>query len=219
MIGKGCGRADICRVMDDSDLWSRVRGGDASAFAVLYERHASAVYRFCFWRLADAALAEDLSAAVFLEAWAGRARVDLAGGSLLPWLLGVAHNLVRNQWRSARRRRAALSRLPPLREAPDPADDVAARVDAERRMRAVRAALVRLPAREREVMEMCVWAGLSPAEAAVALRIPVGTVHSRLHRARARLDRYVREATTPTGHEPGDSAVLSRPSMEVRDGS
>ena len=205
--------------MDDNQLWSRVRDGDASAFAVLYERHGSAVYRFCFWRTAETALAEDLSAAVFLEAWAQRCRVDLAAGSLLPWLLGVAHNLVRNHWRSARRRSAALSRLPPLRDAADLADDVAAKVDAERRMRAVRAALDRLPAREREVVEMCAWAGLSSAEAAVALGVPVGTVHSRLHRARAALDRCVREAATPTGHEPGDSAVLSRPSMEVRDGS
>ncbi len=205
--------------MDDSDLWSRVRDGDASAFAVLYERHMPTVYRFCFWRTGNAALAEDLSAAVFLEAWAQRARVDPAGGSLLPWLLGVAHNLVRNQWRSARRRRAALSRLPPLPEVPDPAEDVAARLDAERRMRAVRAALDRLPAREREVVEMCAWAGLSPTEAAVALRVPVGTVHSRLHRARARLDRYMREAVPATGHEPGDSAVLSRMPMEVPDGS
>jgi RNA polymerase sigma factor (sigma-70 family) len=209
------------RVMDDTDadLWARSRAGDTRAFGTLYERHARAVYRFCFWRTTDAALAEDLSAAVFLEAWAGRDRVTVVDGNLLPWLLGVAHNLVRNQWRSARRRQAALSRLPALRDAPDPADDVAARIDAERRMREVRAALDRLPERERVVVEMCAWAGLSPAEAALALRVPVGTVHSRLHRARARLDRFVREAGTRTGHEPGDSTGLSRPPMEVRDGA
>ncbi|MEV0560910.1 sigma factor [Dactylosporangium sp. NPDC050588] len=107
--------------MDDDDrlLWDRARAGDAAAFGDLYTRQARQVYTFCFWRTGDAALAEDLSAAVFLEVWAARGRTELTEASLLPWLLGVAHNLVRNQWRSNRRRRAALARLPPLRDSPD----------------------------------------------------------------------------------------------------
>ena len=212
---------------DDRQLWDRARAGDAAAFGALYERHASAVYNFCFWRTSDAALAEDLSAAVFLEVWASRGRIELTEATLLPWLLGVAHNLVRNQWRSARRRRAALARLPPLRDSPDPVDEVAARVDAQSRMRAVRAACERLPKRELEVLEMCVWMGLSPAEAAAALRIPVGTVHSRLHRARARLRRSLGdelgetfgEAPAPRGHESGDGVAPSRPALGVLDGA
>ncbi|GAA0720500.1 RNA polymerase sigma factor [Dactylosporangium roseum] len=207
--------------MDDNDqqLWSRARAGDASAFGTLYERHARAVYAFCFWRTSDAALAEDLSAAVFLQVWASRGRTELTEPSLLPWLLGVAHNLVRNQWRSARRRRAALARLPPLRDSPDPVDEIADRIDAQRNMQAVRAALERLPRRERDVLEMCVWMGLSPAEAAAALRIPVGTVHSRLHRARTRLKKSLDEAPQRGGHEPGDGTALSRPALEVFDGT
>jgi DNA-directed RNA polymerase specialized sigma24 family protein len=63
--------ADMESVMEPTDqiLWARAQAGDAAAFAALYRRHANAVYRFCFWRTADAGLAEELSAAVFLEAW------------------------------------------------------------------------------------------------------------------------------------------------------
>jgi RNA polymerase sigma factor (sigma-70 family) len=228
-------RADTKLLMDDDDrhLWDRARAGDAAAFGALYERHASAVYKFCFWRTSDAALAEDLSAAVFLEVWAARGRTELTEPTLLPWLLGVAHNLVRNQWRSARRLRAALARLPALRDgdgvgggvgvgvgvSPDPVDEVAARVDAQARMRAVRAACERLPKREQEVLERCVWMELSPAEAAAALRIPVGTVHSRLHRARARLRRTLGEAPVSGGHQPDDGVAPSRPALGVFDGA
>jgi RNA polymerase sigma-70 factor (ECF subfamily) len=204
---------------NDQVLWDRARAGDATAFGALYERHARAVYSFCFWRTSDRALAEDLSAAVFLEVWVARGRTTLTQPSLLPWLLGVAHNLVRNQWRSTRRLRAALARLPPLLDAPDHSDDVAERVDVERGMRAVRAACERLPRREREIVELCVWMELSPTEAATVLRIPVGTVHSRLHRAKARLRESIREAPHAGGHGPGDSTELSRPALEVLDGA
>jgi RNA polymerase sigma-70 factor (ECF subfamily) len=183
--------ADMERVMEPTDqtLWARAQAGDAAAFAALYQRHANAVYRFCFWRTADAGLAEELSAAVFLEAWRRRGRTPLTQPSVLPWLLGVAVNLLRNQRRAARRRRAALDRLPPLPPQPDPADEVAARVDAERAMRAVRRAVDRLPRREQEVLELCVWAGLDQRQAAQLLGIAPGTVGSRLSRARAHLRR------------------------------
>jgi RNA polymerase sigma factor (sigma-70 family) len=185
--------ADMERVMEPTDqtLWARAQAGDATAFAVLYQRHANAVYRFCFWRTADAGLAEELSAAVFLEAWRRRGRTPLTQPSVLPWLLGVAVNLLRNQRRAARRRRAALDRLPPLPPQPDPADEVAARVDAERAMRAVRRAVDRLPRREQEVLELCVWAGLDQRQAAQLLGIAPGTVGSRLSRARAHLRRVL----------------------------
>jgi DNA-directed RNA polymerase specialized sigma24 family protein len=65
----------MSQVMDnDKELWDRVRAGDAAAFGALYERHGRAVYQFCFRRTSDAALAEDLSAAVFVEVWSARSR-------------------------------------------------------------------------------------------------------------------------------------------------
>jgi RNA polymerase sigma factor (sigma-70 family) len=179
------------RVMDPTDqiLWAQAQDGDAAAFGALYQRHARAVYQFCFWRTADSGLAEELSAAVFLEAWRRRGHTRLTQPSVLPWLLGVAANLLRNQRRAARRRKAALDRLPPLPAVPDPADAVATRVDAEQAMRAVRRAVDRLPRHEQEVLELCAWAGLDHRQAAQILGIAPGTVGSRLSRARARLRR------------------------------
>jgi RNA polymerase sigma factor (sigma-70 family) len=77
------------------------------------------------------------------------------------------------------------------------ADDADARLDDERRMRGVLKSLGRLPGREQDVLALCAWADLSYEEAAVALGVPVGTVRSRLSRARARL----RELNPETGHE------------------
>jgi RNA polymerase sigma-70 factor (ECF subfamily) len=105
----------------------------------------------------------------------------------LPWLLGVANNLLRNHRRSRGRRVAAMARLPLPAPEPDPADDVAGRLADEQQMHQVLALVDRLPRREQEVLALCAWSGLSYPEAAAVLGVPVGTVRSRLARARARL--------------------------------
>jgi RNA polymerase sigma factor (sigma-70 family) len=97
----------------------------------------------------------------------------------------VAVNLLRNQRCAARRCKAALDRLPLLSAEPDPADVVAARLDAAQAMRAVRRAADRLPRRQQEVQELCGWAGLAYEQAAEILGTAPGTVGSRLSRARA----------------------------------
>ncbi|MFC7247211.1 RNA polymerase sigma factor [Catellatospora aurea] len=207
--------------LNDQELWLRAQSGDASSFGLLYERHFPTVYNFCFRRTAEVAAAEDLASVVFVEAWRGMTGTALLQPSVLPWLLGIAHNLLRNQWRAARRRKAALARLPPLGDTPDHADKVVEKLDAEQRMRAVRAALARLPRREQEVIELCVWAGLSAPEAADVLGVAVGTIHSRMHRGRARLQSLIREAPSTSGHEYGRSTTVLLPKadvMEVSDG-
>lgn len=171
----------------DRELWDRAIGGDPAGFGVLFDRHARSVYNHCFRRTASWADAEELTSAVFLEAWRRRREVRPIDDSALPWLLGVANNLLRNHRRAAARYRAALVRLPePVRE-PDPADDVAGRLADEERMRQVLELVERLPRRQQEVLALCAWADLTYPEAANALGIPVGTVRSRLARARARL--------------------------------
>jgi RNA polymerase sigma factor (sigma-70 family) len=194
----------------DAELWRLAADGDAAAFGVLFERHARAVYNFCFRRTADWAVAEDLTSIVFLEAWRRRGEVRLKDGRALPWLLGVATNVLRNRRRSERRHRAALERLT-LEHSPDFADDADARLDDERRMRVALRSVSKLPQREREVIALCAWAGLSYEDAAVALGLPVGTVRSRLSRARARL----RELGEASGHESdGDHAVRAHEAYE-----
>jgi RNA polymerase sigma factor (sigma-70 family) len=171
----------------DTDLLARAGRGDADAFGVLFERHAPAVLQFCFRRTADAALAEDLTSIVFLEAWRKRSKLELFQESARPWLLGVALNVVRSQHRAHRRYSDALARVP-VPEQPAPETEAAiARIDAEREMRGLLETVSKLNRREREVLELCVWAELSTEEAARSLGISVGAVRSRLSRARRRL--------------------------------
>ncbi|MCU1673247.1 MAG: polymerase subunit sigma, partial [Frankiales bacterium] len=88
-------------------LWARARAGDAGAFGELFDRHAKAVYNFCFRLTADWSAAEDLMSATFVQAWRRSGTVPLEG-AVLPWLLGVARNVCLNHHRSLRRRAAAL---------------------------------------------------------------------------------------------------------------
>jgi RNA polymerase sigma-70 factor (ECF subfamily) len=169
----------------DGELWARAADNhDGDAFGMLFERHADAVHAHCFRRTASWSLAEDLTSVVFIEAWRKRKSVKLSGDSILPWLLAVANNATRNAERSLRRHRRLLAALPPAGHVPDIAEEAARRADSERTMRTLRSAFHDLPDPERDVLELCDWAGLSYAEAAVALGVPVGTVRSRLNRAR-----------------------------------
>ena len=192
-----CGHEDVMAELSDGALWAHAATGDADAFGALFERHARAVYNYSFRRTADWAAAEDLTSAVFLEAWRRRREVVLHRGDALPWLLGVATNLVRNRARSLRRHRAALERVPAPPPSPDFADDVVGRLDDERQMRCALRVLGELPRREQDVVALCAWSGMTYEEAAIALDLPLGTVRSRLSRARRR----IRELTARTGHE------------------
>ncbi|WP_415951274.1 RNA polymerase sigma factor [Streptomyces sp. KLOTTS4A1] len=171
----------------DRNLRGRVRSGDHEAFAELFDAYARAVYNHAFRLTGEWTTAEDAVSLTFLEAWRLRAKVDEEGGSLRPWLLGITTNVVRNTRRSARRHAAATARLPRAVDERDFADDLADRLDDEQRLAVVRTALEALRRPEREVLALCVWSGLDYAAAAAALRIPVGTVRSRLSRARTKL--------------------------------
>jgi RNA polymerase sigma-70 factor (ECF subfamily) len=175
--------------MDDpaAQLRSRARAGDADAFGALFDACAKSVYNHAFRLTGDWSAAEDVMAQTFLEAWRSRARIAAEGGSLRPWLLGIATNLARGHRRASKRQAAALLRLGAPPEVPDFSDDVTGRLDDANRIAALHRSLSRLRPDEFEVLTLCVWSDLSYAEAAEALGIPVGTVRSRLSRARARL--------------------------------
>ncbi|HEX2088812.1 MAG TPA: RNA polymerase sigma factor [Actinomycetota bacterium] len=192
----------------DRKLWEQTARSDA-AFAELFERHAKAVYNYCFRRVGKWDLAEDLMAATFLEAWRRRDEIQLSGESLRPWLLGTATNLMRNQRRSARRRDAALQRVQAEMPRLLPEDDAADRLDDERRMHNLLNMVADLPEQEQEALALVVWSDLSYEEAGLALGIPVGTVKSRVARARRRL----RELSLGTGHYSNESSALAGASI------
>jgi RNA polymerase sigma factor (sigma-70 family) len=168
-------------------LRTRVRDGDADAFGELFDSFASHVYSHAFRLTGDWAAAEDVLSLTFLEAWRNREQIFPEGGSLRPWLLGVATNVVRGHHRARRRHQETLARLGLELDVADLAEDVSGRVDDAARIAAMHRSLARLRGPERDVLALCVWSGLSYAEAAEALGIPVGTVRSRLARARGKL--------------------------------
>ncbi|MFI6520935.1 RNA polymerase sigma factor [Spirillospora sp. NPDC050679] len=178
----------------DADLWDRARDGDERAFGELFNRHSRTVYNYCFRRTADWSAAEDLTAMVFMETWRRRSHVRLSQDSLLPWLYGVATNALHNHRRSLRRHRAALARVRSRPATPNDAATAASRLEAEREMREVLDSVKKLPRGDQEVLALCVWEGLGYAEAAAALGVPVGTVRSRLARARKRLKQHIEPA-------------------------
>jgi len=194
---------------DDSILWSRSRSGDRAAFGILFERHANAIYNYCFRRVGDWSTAEDLLSVVFLEAWRRRTK-DLPPEKVLPWLYGIATNVVRNQRRSQRRYAAVLKRVPAARPERDFAERADTRLDDERQMQHVLALVRRLPKQEQDVFALCGWSELSYEDAAIALDVPVGTVRSRLSRARARL----RELEPAFGHESDENRERAQEVLE-----
>jgi RNA polymerase sigma-70 factor, ECF subfamily len=178
---------DVTTDLPDTTLWELAGDGDGEAFGQLFDRHSRAVYNHCFRLTASWSLAEDLTSTTFLLAWRQRDRMRPANDSLRPWLLAVATNAVRSDRRSAGRRRRLAARVPAEPPVADHADDVAGRVDDERRMAAVLAELHRLPRAQQEAVALCLWSGLSYPEAAAALGIAEVSVRSRVSRARTAL--------------------------------
>ncbi|MEU9048258.1 MULTISPECIES: RNA polymerase sigma factor [unclassified Kitasatospora] len=178
---------------------TRVRAGDRDAFGQLFDAYARSVYNHAFRLTGEWSAAEDVMSLTFLEAWRQHGRVSAEGGSLRPWLLGIATKLVSNQRRAARRHWQVMAQLPPVPEGlPDFAEEVAGRIDDAARIAALQEAFARLRRPDREVLALCVWAGLDYLEAAEALGVPVGTVRSRLSRARAKLHRLTEAAARKT---------------------
>jgi len=181
---------------EDGELWEQVRRGQAAALGELYRRHARAVHRYCLWRTASKQLSEDVAATVFLEAWRRRRRLELHIGGAAPLLLGVATEVLRNYWRLQRRHARALARLAGADLSPWEEDEASARVHLISEVWEAGVGIRALPQREREVLALLVWGGLSEAEAAFALGISVETVRSRSTRSRSRLDVVVKVPDT-----------------------
>lgn len=154
-------------------------------FAELFDRYSGMLYRYVSRRLGPE-IAEDLVGETFLVAFQKRRRYDLAYADARPWLFGIVTRLVSRHRRSEAARYRALERSYQERFADSPADQVAAAVTASASRPALAAALAGLSAGDRDVLLLIAWGDFSYEEVARALRIPVGTVRSRLNRARHR---------------------------------
>lgn len=177
-------------------MHARIRAGDPEAFRAMFRQHAQLVHRHAVRVTGDWAAAEDVVSLTFLEAWRLRDKLRDEGDSPRPWLMGIATNVLRNMTRAARRHDRVLARVPLRETVPDFADELVGRMADAEELAAARNALARLRRAEREVFTLCVWSGLDYADAAQALGVPVGTVRSRLSRARARLRKLAAEELT-----------------------
>lgn len=165
----------------DSALIREIGLGNEQAFVELYRRRRLDVHRFVYTMSRSRALAEDVTQDVFLSVLTRAARFDPSKGSVRAWLLGCARHLLIDRLRREGR------------EEPGLAEDAGVpcageqEVLAQQRLNRLHAAILALPPEYRDVVVLCELEELSYAECASALGCPIGTVRSRLHRARALL--------------------------------
>jgi RNA polymerase sigma-70 factor, ECF subfamily len=181
------------RAPSDADVIARARR-QPDAFAPIFDRHYATIHAYLRRRL-DPAIAEELAAETFARALRGVERYDDDRPDALPWLFGIAANLARRHRRTEVRRLRAYARTgrDPLQ---DEHGDAPARLDAAAAGPRLAAALAELRPDDREALLLFAWADLSYEEISLALRIPVGTVRSRLHRARQTLRAHLETEET-----------------------
>jgi RNA polymerase sigma-70 factor, ECF subfamily len=184
----------------DEDLMQLVRRGDAQAFEVVYERHATAAYSLAYRMTQSRITAEDVVQEAFLSLWRSGARYDRGRGSVRTWVLGIVHNRAIDALRRAfvhDRRRASDEGIEERFAAAERTDVEVARRDEARE---VRDALAQLPTEQSRVIELAYFGGYSQSEIASLLDTPIGTVKGRmrlgLEKMRGRLGAPITEAGT-----------------------
>ena len=165
----------------DSDLLVRVAGRDREAFEVIYRRYIRSVFGLALQRLRDRERAEDAVQEMFAAVWRSASTYKPDRGPAAPWLYAIARNAIVDRVRA----RDDLPMEPPdvMSDEPGPADRAESSFVSWR----VHRALETLPEREREVIELAYWSGLSQSEVASFLDIPLGTVKTRTRSALAHL--------------------------------
>ena len=165
----------------DSELLVRVAGRDREAFEILYHRYVRSIFGLAMRRLRDRQRAEDAVQEMFAAVWRSAGSYRPERGPAAPWLYAVARNAVVDRLRV----RADVPGDPPdvVSVEPGPAEQAESSYVSWR----VHRALESLPAKERDVLELAYWSGLSQSEVASFLDIPLGTVKTRTRSALARL--------------------------------
>jgi RNA polymerase sigma-70 factor, ECF subfamily len=161
--------------VSDEELYHRMRGGDAAAFAELYERREAGLYRYALHMTGSSAAAQEITHDVFLQLMSAGSRFDASRGTVEGWMYGVARNLVR----VFRRKGSVEAPVDQLFE-----DDILGDLIDGETMTALHAAIRELPDHYREAVVLCDLEERNYDEVALIMGCPVGTVRSRLHRAR-----------------------------------
>jgi RNA polymerase sigma-70 factor (ECF subfamily) len=178
-------RAQHLYQASDEQLLKLVAGGQEEAFRVVWDRFGSAVYSFCLARLGDPGAAEDATQEAFIAIWRRACTFDPRRGHAASWLFAVARNAASQVRRGGAGREILLAVLPD--------DELARGEDMETRL-VIHAALTRIPATERQVVELAYFEDLSQTQIAERLRLPLGTVKSRTRSALRRLAECLQDA-------------------------
>jgi RNA polymerase sigma-70 factor, ECF subfamily len=185
--GGGRDSTERLRMLADEELMQLVYRSDASAFEVVYDRHADAAFSLAYRMCAQRALAEDVVQEAFLSLWRSRARYDRARGSVRTWVLGIVHNRAID----ALRRRTVRDRGLVTEDGIEERLVAPGRTDAEfarrEEAREIRDALGQLPDEQSRVIELAYFGGMTHTQIALMLDTPVGTVKGRMRLGLAKM--------------------------------
>lgn len=169
----------------DEEVLTLVASGSELAFRTVWQRYGAAVFSLCLRRLSDRGAAEDATQEAFASVWRRAATFDPGRGSAAGWLYAVARNAAAQEARHRRRDAIPVAVLDE-EQAADEEDAVTRLV--------VHAALTRIPATERQVLELAYFDDLSHSQIADQLSLPLGTVKTRIRSGLHRLQKYLEEA-------------------------
>ena len=163
----------------DEDLMSLVEGGDAQAFAVLYDRHDRVVYSLAYRMMGEKRAAEDLAQDAFLKVWRSAGSYRLERGSVRTWILSVVRNQGIDQLRSIASRRRMQDKMEAISPNSQPSEAFSeAWRNSQREL--VRAAMSTLPQEQLKILELAYFSGYTHVEIADILDLPLGTVKGRM---------------------------------------
>jgi RNA polymerase sigma-70 factor (ECF subfamily) len=175
------------RVLADEELMHLVYRSDATAFEVIYDRHANAAFSLAHRMCAQRTLAEDVVQEAFLSLWRSRARYDRQRGSVRTWVLGIVHNRAIDALRRRTVRDRGIVHEEGIEErlvAPERTDAEFARREEARE---IRAALEQLPDEQSRVIELAYFGGMTHMQIAAMLDTPVGTIKGRMRLGLAKM--------------------------------
>lgn len=181
-------------LIDEAATWAEARAGDSASFGLMFDAHRDRVFGQALRLMRSPHDAEDVTALVFLEVWRKRDTVRVVDGSIIGWVLVTTNNVARNFARTLRRYHAVIDRLPAPSVQADHADAIGSQLDSRARATRVQDAFTRLSKKDQDIITLCVLEELTTPQAAEALGIPVGTVKSRLSRAKYRLSTLTNDA-------------------------
>ncbi len=176
-------------VLADEDLMSLMEGGDAEAFASLYDRHSRAAYSLSYRMMGEKQAAEDLTQDAFLKVWRSAGGYRSERGSVRTWILSIVHNRGIDQLRSMASRRRTQDRVEQSAPRSQPSEAFA-EAWSNRQREQIREALNTLPEEQLKILELAYFSGYTHVEISNLLGLPLGTVKGRMRLGLKKIREY-----------------------------